>query len=49
VRPPNIDSSLRHCLFDIISLGVDATYVMTRTHARQFTLVHVAKCHSKIS
>jgi len=24
-------------------------YVMTRTHVRQFTLLHVAKCHSKIS
>jgi len=24
-------------------------YVMTRTHVRQLTLVHVAKCHSTIS
>jgi len=24
-------------------------YVMTRTHVRQFTLMHVAKCHSTIS
>jgi len=24
-------------------------YVMTRTHVRQFTLVHVAKCHSTIA
>jgi len=24
-------------------------YVMTRTHVRQFTLVHLAKCHSTIS
>jgi len=34
-----------HTLCDIISLGADVV-LCSRTHVRQFTLVHVAKCHS---
>jgi len=49
LAPSPIPSQIPHDLFDIISLGVDAFYVMTRIHVRQFTLVHVAKCHSTIS
>jgi len=39
-----------HTLFNIIPLSVDAVLcLMTRTHIRQFTLVHVKNCHSTIS
>jgi len=38
-----------HTLFDIISLGVDAAICHNQdTIVRQFTLVHVAKCHSTV-
>jgi len=45
-----IPSQNPHTLFDIISLGVDAVLCHDQdTHVRQFTLAHVANCHSTIS
>jgi len=49
LAPSPIPRQIPHTLFNIISLGVDAVYVITRTHVRQLTLVHIAKCHSTIS
>jgi len=47
--PSPILSQIPHTLFDIIYSVWMQFYVMTRTHVRQFTIVHVAKCHSTIS
>jgi len=44
-----IPCQIPHTIFDIILLGVDAVYVMTSTHVRQFTLEYVAKYYKTIS
>jgi len=47
--PSPIPSQIPHTQFNIISLGVDEVNIMPRIYVWQFTLVHIAKCHSTIS
>jgi len=48
LTPSPISIQIPHTLFNIILLGAHAVQIMPRIYARQFTLVHIAKCHSTI-